>query len=362
MTRCEHAPVLIHLEGIMQLSRLVGNSLAILLLMAGAAPIAKAAQESTPVRISQPLVYENLAVYFVHGESRPGPVPLTLAEALDKGAVRVSETGSVNTLAIENLGDEEIFVQAGDIVKGGRQDRTLMVSLLLPPKSGRIPIASFCVEHGRWSPRKGEDPRVFATSAGTLPSRELKLAMQAPLPGSNGTTPAETGARQQMIWDKVNAAQDRLTAATGTNVRAPASTTSLQLALENKKLIEIRKAYVAALKAAGESDEDIVGFVFAISGKINSAEIYSSNDLFRKMWPKLLDASAIEAISHKQDLRDGTPPIDIATTFLADGNGGTVTEKPLNFGVSRVMRDGGKVYLVETTRADGWVHRGYLSK
>jgi len=42
------------------------------------------------------------------------------------------ETGNVNTLQIENLGDQLIFVQAGDIVKGGRQDRTVAVSLLLP--------------------------------------------------------------------------------------------------------------------------------------------------------------------------------------------------------------------------------------
>jgi ARG and Rhodanese-Phosphatase-superfamily-associated Protein domain len=346
----------------MQLFKLAGNSLAVFLLIAGAARITYAAQEPASVQLSAPVVHDNLAVYFVHGASKPGPVPLTLAEALNKGVVRVSETGNVNTLAIENLGDEEIFVQAGDIVKGGRQDRTLMVSLLLPPKSGRIPIASFCVEHGRWSPRKGEDSRTFATSADTVPSKELKLAMQAPLPAAAGQPAAETSIRQRMVWDKVNAAQDRLTTATGTNVRAPASASSLQLALENKKLGDARKAYVAALKNAGEAGDDIIGFVFAINGKLNSAEVYSSNGLFRKMWPKLLDASAIEAISHRQDVRDEAPSPKAATAFIADGNGGTTSEKPLNFGVRRVMHDSDKAYLVETVRSDGWVHRSYLSK
>ena len=79
-----------------------------------------------------------------------------------KGRCGCSETGNVNSLAIENLGDQAVFVQAGDIVKGGQQDRTLTVSLLLPPKSGRVPIASFCVEHGRWSARGGEDARSFS--------------------------------------------------------------------------------------------------------------------------------------------------------------------------------------------------------
>ena len=104
-------------------------------------------------RVSGPVVHENLAIYLIHGKSAPGTVPLTLDEALAKRVVKVHETGNVNQLQIENLGSEEVFVQSGDIVKGGQQDRVLSVSLVLPPKSGRINIASFCVEQGRWSAR-----------------------------------------------------------------------------------------------------------------------------------------------------------------------------------------------------------------
>src|SRR6266571_4240465 len=105
--------------------------------------------------ISGPFVHENLAIYLVHGNSSGGPVPLTLDEALTKKAAKVHETGDVNSLEIENVGDEPIFVQSGDIVKGGQQDRALTASLLLPPRSGRTRVAVFCVEHGRWWPRRG---------------------------------------------------------------------------------------------------------------------------------------------------------------------------------------------------------------
>lgn len=242
--------------------------------------------------------------------------------------VRVSETGNVNALEIENLGDQDVFVQAGDIVKGGQQDRTLTVSLLLPPKSGRISIASFCVEHGRWSAREGEDVRTFSTSAVTISSREMKLAMQAPLPASPSAVPGgmETGLRQQKVWDGVKREQQKLSAATGVNISAPASATSLQLALENKKLAETRNAYVAALKTAGEQGDDIVGYVFAVNGKINSAEIYSSNGLFRKMWPKLLDASATEAIGQRHETKDEAPPVNTVMAFLAGVDGGRASE------------------------------------
>src|ERR1043165_9876319 len=71
-------------------------------------------------RVSVPVVHQNLAIYLVHGKSAAGPVPLTLAEALAKSAVKVHETGHVNELQIENLGSAEVFVQSGDMVKGGR--------------------------------------------------------------------------------------------------------------------------------------------------------------------------------------------------------------------------------------------------
>ena len=97
------------------------------------------AQTPESIRVSGPVVHENLAVYFIHGRSAPGKVPLTLEEAMAKGVVKVRETGNVNQLEIENLGKEEVFVQSGDIVKGGKQDRTLMVSLVLPAEVRQHP-------------------------------------------------------------------------------------------------------------------------------------------------------------------------------------------------------------------------------
>ena len=140
-------------------------ALAALSLPAWLSPGSIVARADSGYRITGPVLHENLAVYFVRGASSAGAVPLTLAEALDAKAVRVSETGSVNELTIENLGDREIFVQSGDIVKGGQQDRVLSVSLVLPPRSGNIPIAAFCVEQGRWSKRGVEDAGQFATAS-----------------------------------------------------------------------------------------------------------------------------------------------------------------------------------------------------
>jgi hypothetical protein len=366
----------------MRLSGLAAVCLSPLIMLAAAG--FGAAQTPEGARISGPAVHENLAVYFIHGKSAPGKVPLTLDEALTKGAVQVRETGDVNELEIENLGDEDVFVQSGDIVKGGRQDRSLMVSLLLPPRSGRIPIASFCVEQGRWSARGGEDIKNFSTAAAAVPSREMKLAMKAPMPasspadpmgyveprGSNRMSPgsapaqivADTATRQRQVWDDVQKTQARLNQNLGVQVRSPQSGSSLQLALENGKLIGAQQAYVSAIKPAGEAQDDIVGYVFAVNGKLNSADVYPSNGLFRKMWGKLVDASAIEAIGQMDAPRADAPSIEAVQAFLSDAERGAASEKPLNAGVRLTTRDAPAAYLFETDRADGWVHRNYLAK
>ena len=340
-----------------------------------------AAPSSDPARVSGPVTHENLTVFFIHGTSAPGKAPLTLEEALAKRAVEVRETGNVNQLEIENSGNEPVFIQAGDIVKGGQQDRTLMVSLLLPPKSGRIPIASFCVEQGRWSARGKEDVKTFASSSGHVPSRDMKIAMQAPpkaaQPVTNAADPAgrgqtverrvsdETGRKQRAVWDGVSRLQKNLADKVGAPVAAPESASSLQLALENKKLVTEQKTYVEALRAAGEASDDVVGYVFAINGQISSGDVYPSNALFRKMWAKLLNAGATEAIGHRNDTPApaATPPtVEAVNGFLAGAEQGTKNETPLTAGLRQETREGEKAYLFETASSKGFVHRNYLAK
>jgi hypothetical protein len=86
--------------------------------------------------------------------------------------------------------------------------------------------------------------------------------------------------------------QSKLSSGLNEKVASPESETSLQLSLENAKLKELRSAYAKALQDAGQSSDNIVGYAFAIKGKLNSADVYASNGLVRKMWPKQLQSAA----------------------------------------------------------------------
>jgi hypothetical protein len=333
------------------------------------------------VRISGPIVHDNLAIYFVHGvaahgATANGAVPLTLQEALAKGTVKVRETGSVNELTVENTGTDEVFVQAGDIVKGGQQDRVLSVDLLLPPRSKKVSIAAFCVESGRWTARGNEDGRQFLSAASAIPSREAREVMinnmmgSIPLtgallgaPNSPAAYSADTAESQQAIWSSVRKTQDKLSRSVGEPVAAPASPSSLQLSLENDKLKEAQAAYIAALQGAGEADDDIVGYVFAVNGKIDSADVYASNALFRKMWRKLLAANVTEAIGAKDVAGAAPPSVRDVEAFLAKASTGAKAERAINADVHVATLDNDSSAYIETRRANGsWVHRNYLAK
>jgi hypothetical protein len=384
-------------------ARLAGLLTAAAALLAGLAPGASAnARDWSSLVLSGPHTAGNLAVYFLHGPSQPGPIPLTLGEALKQARVVVHETGNVERLEIENTGGEAVFVQAGDIVKGGRQDRVLTVSLLIPPRSGRVAIGSYCVEQGRWSRRGAESATRFTSAEARMPSlaakrslyarnaapnREAQRTVQAPRShggaGADHSRPyvqqrigtlnrmSATGARnearsrQAEIWADVAEVQRKLGENLATTVRSHVSGSSLQLSLENQKLAEAREKLAGQLLGHGMARDDIVGYAFAINGRINSVEVYPSNGLFRKMWPKLLQATATEAIAEQDAPATTTaaPASEKVKAFIAETARADAARDRLNAEFVSERRETERTIANETRRADGtMVHLSILAR
>ena len=307
-------------------------------------------------RLSGPYTHENLTVFLIHGADKlKGKVPLTLEEALAHGQVVVHETSEVNELAIENVSpNEEVFVQAGDIVKGGKQDRVLAVDLIVPPRSGRLPIDAFCVEHGRWYQRGHETANAFTMSSDMVATKELKLA-------------AKRSRSQGEVWARAAEAQEKLADSVHTDVRNAESASSLQLSLENPKVQETTKNYTDALTKIIAGKEDVIGYAFAVNGEVNSADVYASSALFRKLWPKLLKASAIEATAELTAERKSEPvAAEQVKTFLAEAEQAPqVSEQQVTERIKLLTRESAKSVLLESRDAKQgglWLHRNYLLK
>jgi len=304
-------------------------------------------------RLSGPYTHGNLTVFLVHGKDLTNKTFLTLQEALAQKKVRVYETRDVNELAIRNLSNQDIYVQAGDIVRGGDQDRMISIDFIVPPRSGRMPIAAFCVEQGRWSKRGNEENGTFSSSANMIATKDLKLA-------------AKRERSQQAVWQNVKVAQEKL----ATNVAAAAveidSSSSLELSVENAKVKETTEAYTKALSGIMANKSDVIGYVFAINGHVNSADVYASHALFVKLWPKLLNASAVEAVA---ELNKEAEPKAVASetvhTFLADSEKARAEARQVTRRVKVVTREDDKNIFFETQDSaanDGWVHRNYIRK
>jgi hypothetical protein len=336
-------------HGLAALALLLGGTLAF-----GCGPGKSSAAPVVKYRLSGPYTHENLTVFLIHGDDQVKDKNfLTLDEALQQKKVVVHETKNVNQLSVENVSDkDEVFIQAGDIVKGGQQDRVLAFDLVVPPKSGKVAINSFCVEAGRWTKRGKEDVQRFNSCPDQLATKDLKLA-------------ARKAMSQREVWDNVAKAQAKLAENAGAPVKAAASETSLQLTLEHKKVLESIDGYIKKLTPAVADQKDVIGYAFAVNGQLNSADVYASSALFMKLWPKLVKATAVEAFHElKKDKKFEAVKGDAVLAFLADPEKGKKSQKDIDKRLSQVLKETEKNVLFETCdKANGQcLRRSYIAK
>lgn len=297
-------------------------------------------------RISGPYTEGNLTIFLIHGKDAIGDKKyLTLAEALEQKKAIVHETKNVNEVSVENLAaDADLYLEAGDIIKGGQQDRIISQDMIIKPKSGKVPLPCFCVEAGRWTRRGNEDAAAFGGSPGKASSKGVQLA-------------AQNSKDQSLVWKEVAQSQMRLSRSVGRSVQSEASPTSLQLSQEDKKLLEMVERYVKELGKTPEKEKEVIGYAAAINGKVENFDVYGSAALFGKLWPRLLRASAIEAVAAlPKDKKKFEPATAAAVVKMLDDadKGKKKEEKVVNGRVHLITRQSeNNVYLFETRDREG---------
>ena len=107
------------------------------------------------IELGDRLVIGGLSVFPLTGVRTDGPAYLTGPEAFEAGLIEVSELEppEVPSLAITNLADVPILLVEGEMLVGGDQNRTMNVTVLIPPHA-RTVVPVSCVEAGRWGARR----------------------------------------------------------------------------------------------------------------------------------------------------------------------------------------------------------------
>jgi hypothetical protein len=251
----------------------------------------------------------------------------------------------------------------------------MAVSLVLPARSGLVPISAFCVERGRWSARGAEDPNTLHAAGTTMPPRGVgqfaasaitafaarQTPQAGPMPAAHERIVAQILQAQALAWSESSRLQADLARRLKAKVARSESPTSLALTLDDQHVQAAENAFVEALQPHGMEDTDVVGYILAVNGRLSNAQIYASNGLFQKMWAEQLRAGAAEAIASTHSSNDSSPSAEDAKLFLSlseNGNANTVTANN-----TLEVRDDAQKLFVETRRSEGsWIARSYHAK
>lgn len=230
--------------------------------------------------VNKPVVHKLMAVYPI---LRKAPTTvgayLTLEEATQQKIITVQEKGggSVPVVVIVNTGKAPVYISAGEIIIGGKQDRVVAHDILIKP-GVEVTVDVRCVEQGRWHGAQ----QTFAP-AGYMAGRKTKMEAQF--------------GDQSGVWREV-AAQNSAVGA------APASGT-FRAAAEKSEVQNEYKEYADAILPKLEG-RHLVGVVIALNGKIHSIEIFGAPGLFAKMKDKILKAAVLDASGMRDE--GATPP------------------------------------------------------
>lgn len=200
---------------------------------------------------------------------------ITLKQGLQSGLITVNERGSASTenvhwVRIINHSKLPVYVGAGEILTGGRQDRMLTRDTLLMPSGRDQYIPAMCVEENRWSERE----RKFFYGGYANPKLRKVL---------------DVSGNQLLIWKEIYAQLD------SSNINSSTLAYGARK-LDKKHMAEVTE-YLRFFEQKLKQDSSLLGFV-CISGKrILGTDIYLSSVLFNEQAPELLAGYIEEAIA-----------------------------------------------------------------
>lgn len=223
-----------------------------------------------------------------------------LKEAMDIKGFRIMEkkpygrqgdADAVNSLTVQNKSTEDVYLMAGDVVKGGNQDRVLAQDMVLPPRT-LANIEVFCVEKNRWEYRgegteeMNEDDKrarkVFAfTGYYNVVSNDIRKTVKH-------------NKNQNDVWKAVG----ELTA-TNKAITSTGTYTGLE---SSKDYTDERDRYLNYFTDKFDQTDDVIGMVVVSGKKVLGADIFNHPELFKKQFKVLLHSYVTDAITNGEEV------------------------------------------------------------
>lgn len=287
-----------------------------------------------------------------------------VGELIEQYDATAGVNGDVNRLMVVNHSDKPLYLMPGEVIIGGKQDRTVGQEIVIAPSKKPVPIDAFCVEHGRWGGRgvaglamlasggvsantwdeAGEDGNaVDLAGVGPLAGYAARLDTaristealnEAAAKADQGQFVAPAGTvnskvrfaivgqqSQTVVWDEVA----KTNAATGNDLTA--ATGGFTGNYFDPQVLDKIDPYVAKLNDSIARTDRVVGVIVAIDGKFVTMDVFESTPLFAKLWPKLLRSYALDAAIAAAEKTDAEKS-DAAKADNARANKATIAAEP----------------------------------
>lgn len=189
-----------------------------------------------------------------------------------------SVSGTVNTLFAKNTSSDTIFIMAGEVVKGGKQDRVIGQDVVLVPGQ-EINLSAFCVEKSRWTTKDGNQGKF--TGYYNVTSMDIRK-----------TVTKEKS--QTHVWEKVDKT---------TQANSAFTSTKTYTALENSEEYQQKlKAYLEKFENAFKDETKVIGVVAVTGDKVMGCDLFATHDLFNDAYSSLIHSYITEAITNGKEV------------------------------------------------------------
>jgi len=224
--------------------------------------------------------YKDLQLIPIRYVPQPGEVKtiskrfMTLEEGLQMKKVQVKEyfykgDADVHVLSIRNNSKMDVLVQSGELLEGGKQDRMIAETKIIPAGKQEEYLSVFCMEKGRWNGA----PKPFAYAG--MGDAEVRKSV-------------DSSGLQQHVWKQID------------QQYADSSKTSetwsyMELHKNDWKKDKDYVDYFFQRFAA--SDSNYAGFIAITHNKIIGAELFANNQLTIAAYKNLV-TSYVRSIKH----------------------------------------------------------------
>ena len=250
------------------------------------------------VAVGSPITRLGVSFFPVYLAANDLP-PIATGEAAGLVVDELDEA-SVHALRVRNPGDRPVLVVEGEHFLGGKQNRALNATVLVPARAElEIPVS--CLEQGRWGERQGYR-RDDAFAAATV--RATQHAGVSESIGRRGSREGD----QSAVWEAVDRMLDRA------QVESPTASAA-EVRRQAHRREPPRAAVVEKLAACGPLPGQC-GLVVTHGSWVQAMDLFGAPDLLAVHWPALIRSYLLESPVAK-GRPSATRVLDLARRFAS---------------------------------------------